>query len=152
MFIPKTQQHGDHIYIESVLSGSAPPNDSNGQLQVKCQPGPGDAPKLVTLLGQCTNDSKGLRIDLTIVLHNGQELWIDHGNTHSTQSSMLQRTSKFMLDLYAVENNHGGKIDEKHKLFQQASPTIAVMVKSKTRCYTPLVKLIQAQIPMTTIR
>jgi hypothetical protein len=83
---------------------------------VKPNANPADAQKLVTLLGQSTNDSKGLRLDLVIALHNGQELWLDHGNTHFMQSSMLQRTSKFMLDLYTAENNHGGKIDAKHKL------------------------------------
>jgi hypothetical protein len=76
---------------------------------------PADAQKLATLLGQCSNNTKGLRLDLAIALHNGQEIWLDHGNTHSTQSSMLQRTSNFMHDLYKAENSHGpghsGRID-----------------------------------------
>jgi hypothetical protein len=62
---------------------------------------------------------------------------------------MLRRTSNFMRELYEAENNHGGKIDVKHKLFQQVSPSIDGMVKSKTLRFTPLpiVKLAQAQIP-----
>ena len=106
-----------------------------------------DTLALNMLLAQCSDDSKGLRLDLAIALHNGQELWLDHGNTHATQACMLKRTSKFMCDLYDAEVSHGGRIGAKHKLFQQASPAINNMVKSKTLRYAPLVKLAQAQIP-----
>jgi hypothetical protein len=101
--------------------------------------------KLAMLLGQYSNDTKGLRLDLAITLHNGQEIWLDHDNTHctSTPHNPLQYAPKDLKlharrDLYMTENNHGGRIDVKHRLFQQASPAIDVMVKSKTLRYIAL--------------
>jgi hypothetical protein len=69
----------------------------------------------------CSNDTKGLRLDLAIAIAlgllapNDRELWFDHGNTHSTQTSMimLDRTTRFAQELYEAENSHGGSINAK---------------------------------------
>jgi hypothetical protein len=49
--------------VRLLMSATAKPNAN-----------PADTQRLATLLGQCSNYTKWLRLDLAIALHNGQEL------------------------------------------------------------------------------
>jgi hypothetical protein len=73
---PKRSDTASKALSAEVRGRSAPSNDAKPNAK------PADTQQLATLLGQCSNDTKGLWLDLAIALHNGQELWLDHGNTY----------------------------------------------------------------------